>query len=163
MYQSLFRQQIINIIFGTFEIKGIEYRKTLLRQHRSAWIWSGTRQWVWRYCKAGNSWWAGVIRYADGAAKSYTWKNQRQSHRVDEPRRTRRVLPGFFVGWKADDWRYERQVLRHPILPCVAQIKSAQSYPNKPNKSLTGDLSRFVGQNWRQWKQRWMFPLPLLL
>ena len=36
------------------------------------------------------------------------------------------------------------QALRHPILPCVAQIKSAQSYPNKPNKSLTGDLWAIV-------------------
>ncbi len=32
-----------------------------------------------------------------------------------------------------------------PISPCVAQIKNGQSYPSKPNKAHTGDLSRFVG------------------
>ena len=42
---------------------------------------------------------------------------------------------------------HEFQKLTREISPCVAQIKSAQSCPNKPNKSLTGDLSRFVGHN----------------
>ena len=31
-----------------------------------------------------------------------------------------------------------------PISPCVARIKSAQSYPTKPNKAHTGDLWAIV-------------------
>ena len=35
--------------------------------------------------------------------KRYTRKNQRQSHRVDEPRRTRCVLSRLFISCQADD------------------------------------------------------------
>ncbi|MEE1172355.1 MAG: hypothetical protein U0K87_08350 [Ruminococcus sp.] len=40
--------------------------------------------------------------------------------------------------WFKEDFRL--------ISPCVARIKSSQSYLTKPNKAHTGDLSRFVSR-----------------
>ena len=62
------------------------------------------------------------------------------------PRRTRCVLPGLFVSCQADYRSHEQQNLTRPNLPCVAQIKSSQSYPIKDNKARTGDLSAFVSE-----------------
>ena len=49
--------------------------------------------------------------------KAVLEKNQRQSHRVNEPRRTRRVLPGFLFSCQASDRSYEQQNLTRPISP----------------------------------------------
>ena len=81
----------------------------------------------------------------DGATKHYTRKNQRQSHRIDEPRRTRRVLPRFLFGCQTSDRSHELQNLTHENSPCVARIKRSQSYPTSPEKAHTTDLSRSVG------------------
>ena len=47
-------------------------------------------------------------------------------------------------GGQTFDKIHELQNLTRKISPCVAQIKSSQSYPTKPNKAHTVDLSRFV-------------------
>ena len=93
--------------------------------------------------------------------KRYTRKNQRQSYRIDEPRRTQCVLPGFLFGGQTSDRSHGLQNLTRKISPCVARIKSSQSYPKLQNKAHTPDLSRFVSAEKAQAQSLWILSLCL--
>ena len=115
--------------------------KSILRQYRSALIWSSAWQRVWHNRKAGDSPRAGIIGYADVAAERYSSKNQRQPHWVNEPRRARCVSSRFLFGCQVDGWIDElRKKLTRPVSPRVARTERTRPCPTKPTQAICGGV-----------------------
>ena len=84
-------------------------------------------------------WWSREKRVGD-----------KHNYSVFMPRRTRRILPRFFIRCLVDYWNHERARSKRRVSTSVAQTKDSQPpYPKLRNKAATGELWANVGQNWR--------------
>ena len=74
--------------------------------------------------------------------KRYTRKNQRQSYRIDEPRRTQCVLPGFLFSCQTSNRSHDQQILMRNISSCVAQSEKLSKVTRLLTKETTHPICR---------------------